>query len=403
MPCQDVTMPMQTSTSSLLQHLPVYKTEKTVDFSPVKQEPKGGGVARHQSTPQSAYLPSSLPPPPQPSPTQKLSLDKYREKHTADLAVSGQKPGLELHGGEMDCDLKVDMPSSSSSTYAASFLSQLDHRKYSQYHQTSHSGNTDSQMKVKAPILTSQDKRHQSDKWDKGLLKLHMAVPAAGGSSQLDKSGQSNKEDLKMKIKVSSSDRHSSSDEGIIASNANSKSKHSSSAVTKEKQHHNLHRHHKHSQLHSGNGRGEPEGLLRAPPGLGSTEGSALVLPGSAPSLLTPRKRAYPEVSHNHHPSSSFTTPCSKVSKISKGGAGAPGTSPHWFSSALSLSPGLSFLLITVLIFLVLISSPLLSHPGGLRTSQQYPPTESPHEVGEQRHWVPLPLSHGSSWARATD
>lgn len=336
-PCQDAMMPMQTSTSSLLQHLPVYKTEKTVDFSPVKQEQKGGGMAKHQPTPQSAYLPLALPPPPQPSPTQKLSLEKYREKHTADLAVSGQKPGLELHGGEMDCDLKAEMSSSSSSSYASSFLSQLDHRKYSQYHQTSHGGSTgttDSQMKVKAPSFTSHDKRQISDKWDKGSLKLRMAVPGSGGSSQLDKSGPSNKEDLKMKIKVSSSDRHSSSDEGLMASNANSKSKHSSSAMTKEKQHHNLHRHHKHSHLHSGNGRGEPEGLLRAPPGLATTEGTVLVSPGSAPPLLAPRKRVYPEVSHNHHPSSSFTTPCSKVSKISKGGAGAPGTSLflHCFS-----------------------------------------------------------------------
>lgn len=340
--CQDATMSMQTSTSSLLQHLPVYKSENTIDFSPVKQEPKGGGLAKHQPAPHSAYLPSALPPPPQPSPTQKLSLDKYREKHTADLAVSGQKPGLELHGGGMDCDLKADMSSSSSSSsssYASSFLSQLDHRKYSQFHQTSHGGSTgtgDSQMKVKGPSLASQDKRHHSDKWDKGSLKLRMAGPGFGGSSQLDKSGQSNKEDLKMKIKVSSSDRHSSSDEGVVASNANNKSKHSSSALTKEKQHHNLHRHHKHSHLHSGNGRGEPEGLPRAPPGLATTEGPALVPPGSAPPLLMPRKRVYPEVSHNHHPSSSFTTPCSKVSKISKGGAGAPGTSLflHQFHSS---------------------------------------------------------------------
>lgn len=236
----------------------------------------------------------------------------------------------------MDCDLKADM-SSSSSSYASSFLSQLDHRKYSQYHQTSHGGSTDSQMKVKAPSLPSQDKRHHSDKWDKGSLKLRMAVPGAGGSSQLDKSGQSNKEDLKMKIKVSSSDRHSSSDEGVMASNANSKTKHSSSATIKEKPHHNLHRHLKHSHLHSGNGRGEPEGLLRAPPGFATTEGTALVPPGSAPPLLMPRKRAYTEVSHNHHPSSSsFSTPCSKVSKISKGGAGAPGTSLHCFFSPLS-------------------------------------------------------------------
>lgn len=324
-------MSMQTSTSSLLQHLPVYKTEKTIDFSPVKQEQKGGGVSKHQQTPQSACLPSAPPPPPQPSPAQKLSLDKYREKHAADLALSGQKPGLDLHGGEADCDLKADISSSSSSTYAPSFLSQLDHRKYSQFHQTSHSGGagaTDSQMKVKAPsFLMSQDKRHNSDKWDKGSLKLRMAVPGSGGSSQLNKSGQSNKEDLKMKIKVSSSDRYGSSDEGVTASNATSKSKHSSPAVSKEKQHHNLHRHHKHSHTHSGNGRGELEGLLRSPPGLASAEGTTPVPPGPAPPPLTSHRRVYPEVSHNHHPSSSFTTSCSKVSKISKVGTGAAGAS----------------------------------------------------------------------------
>ncbi|XP_056909447.1 cyclin-T2a isoform X2 [Takifugu flavidus] len=355
--CQEATMPMQTSTSALLQHLPVYKTEKTLDFSPVKQEQKGGSMSKHQPTPQSACLPSAPPPPPQPSQAPKLSLDKYREKHAADLAVSGQKPVLELHGGEVDCDLKTDLSSSSSSSYASSFLSQLDHRKYSQFHQTSQSGSagtTDSPMKVKAPSsLTSQEKRHNSDKWDKGLLKLRMAVPSSGGSSQLNKSGQSNKEDLKMKIKVSSSDRHGSSDEGVTASNANSKSKHSSPAVSKEKQHHNLHRHHKHSHTHSGNGRGEPEGPLRAPPGLATAEGTLLVPPGPAPPPLTSHKRVYAEVSHNHHPSSSFTTSCSKGSKTSKVGAGAA---------------------------------------GGLRTSQQYPPqqypppTEPPHEVGEQRH-----------------
>lgn len=326
--CQEA---MQTSTSALLQHLPVYKTEKTLDFSPVKQEQKGGSVSKHQPTPQSACLPSAPPPPPQPSQAPKLSLDKYREKHAADLALSGQKPGLELHGGEADSDLKADMSSSSSSTYAPSFLSQLDHKKYSQFHQTSQSGSagtTDSPMKVKAAAsLTGQDKRQNSDKWDKGLLKLRMAVPSSGGSSQLNKSGQSNKEDLKMKIKVSSSDRHGSSDEGVTASNANSKSKHSSPAVSKEKQHHNLHRHHKHSHTHSGNGRGEPEAPLRAPPGLATAQGTLLVPPGPAPPPLTPHKRVYAEVSHNHHPSSSFTTSCSKGSKASKVGAGAAGTS----------------------------------------------------------------------------
>ncbi|XP_041806743.1 cyclin-T2a isoform X2 [Chelmon rostratus] len=360
-PHQEPTLSLQTSTSSLLQHGPIYRTEKTVDFSPVKQEQKGAGgsgVGKHQPPPQSTYLPPAQPPPPQSAPAQKLSLDKYREKHAAELAVSGQKRSQEQHGGVMDCD----MSSSSSSTYAPSFTSQVDHRKHSQPHQTSHGGGggtTASPMKIKVPSSSTsgQDRRHHSDKRDKGSLKLRLAVPGSGGSSQLDKSGQSSKDELKMKIKVSSSERHSSSDEGMAANN--NKSKHSSPLVSKEKQHrsggdHNLHRHNKHSHphAHSGNGRGGPEGqggLLRAPPGLVSMEGSTLAPPGSTSlSSSSSRKRVHPEASHNHHPSSSFSTSCSKVSKISKGGTGAA---------------------------------------GGLRTSQQYPPpSESPHEVGEQRH-----------------
>lgn len=335
-PHQEPTLSLQTSTSSLLQT--VYRTEKTVDFNPVKQEQKaagGSGVGKHQPPPQSAYLPPAQPPLPQPSPAQKLSLDKYREKHAAELAVSGQKRSQEQHGGVMDCDVRGDMSSSSSSTYAPSSTGQVDHRKHSQHHQTSHGGGsiTASPMKIKVPSSASgQDRRHHSDKRDKGSLKLRLAVPGSGGSSQLDKSGQSSKDELKMKIKVSSSERHSSSDEGMAANNKN---KHSSPLVSKEKQRgadHNLHRHHKqshpHPHTHSGNGRGGPEGpggLLRGPPGLVSMEGTMLAPPGST-SLSSSRKRAYPEASHNHHPSSSFSTSCSKVSKISKGGTGAAGT-----------------------------------------------------------------------------
>lgn len=252
----------------------------------------------------------------------------------------------------MDCDGRGDMLSSSSSTYAPFSASQVDHRKHTQPHQTSHHGGgstTASPMKMKVPSSSTsgQDRRHHGDKRDKGSLKLRLAVPGSGGSSQLDKPS---KDELKMKIKVSSSERHSSSDEGMAANN--SKSKHSSPLVSKEKQHrgadHNLHRHHKHSHphphTHSGNGGGGP---LRGPPGLVSMDGTALAPPGST-SLSSSRKRAYPEAGHNHHPPSSFSTSCSKVSKISKGGTGAA---------------------------------------GGLRTSQQYPPpSESPHEVGEQRH-----------------
>ncbi|XP_034742569.1 cyclin-T2a isoform X2 [Etheostoma cragini] len=351
-PIQEPPLSLQTSTSSLLQHLPVCKTEKTLDFIPVvKQEqkgPVGSGVGKHQ--------PPTQPPPPQPSPAQKLSLDKYREKQAAELAVSGQKRGQEPHGGNIDCGARGDMLSFSSSSYAPSSMSQADNRKYSQPHQTSYGGvgNTTAspmKMKVSSSSTSGQDRRHLGDKRDKGSLKLRLAVPGSGSSSQLDKSGQPSKDELKMKIKVSSSERHSSSDEGMAANN-NNKSKHSSPLVSKEKQHrgadHNLHRHHKHSHphphTHSGNGGGS---LLRGSPGLVSVEGTPLAPPGST-SLSSSRKRAYPEASHNHHPPSSFSTSCSKGSKVPKGGTGAA---------------------------------------GGLRTSQQYPPpSESPHEVGEQRH-----------------
>lgn len=366
-PHQEQTLSLQTSASSLLQHPPVYRTEKTVDFNPVKQEQKGAGgsgVGKHPPPPQSAYPPPAQPPLPQPSPAQKLSLDKYREKHAAELAVSGQKRRQEQHG-VMESDVRVDLSSSSSSTYAPSSMSQVDHRKHSQPYQVSlhvHGGagsTTASPMKSKVPSSASgQDRRHHSDKRDKGSLKVRLAVPGSGGSSQLDKSGPSGKDELKMKIKVSSSERHSSSDEGMAANNKN---KHSSPLVSKDKQHrgadHNLHRHHKHSHphTHSGNGRGGPEGpggggsLPRGPAGLVSMEVTTLGHPGSTSlSSSSSRKRAYAEASHNHHPPSSSSTSSSKLSKISKGGTGAA---------------------------------------GGLRTSQQYlPPSESPHEVGEQRH-----------------
>lgn len=343
-PIQEQTMSLQTSSSSLLQHPPVYKTEKT-DFNLVKQEQKGivgGGGGKHPPL-QSAYPPPGQAPPPQPSTAQKLSLDKYREKHATELAVSGHKHRLEQHGGVMDCDIKGEMlSSSSSSTYALSSMSQVDNRKHSQPHQTSHGGggtlgNTPSPMKSKVPSSSTsgQDRRLPSEKRDKASLKVRLAVLGSGGGTQLDKSGQPGKEELKMKIKVASSERHSSSDEGIAANN---KSKHSSPLVGKEKHRgveHSLHRHHKHSHphTHSGNGRGGPEGpgggggLLRGPPGLVSMEG-ALAPPVSASlSSSSSRKRAYPDASHNHHPPSSSTTSCSKVSKISKGGAGASGTS----------------------------------------------------------------------------
>ncbi|KAM4731524.1 cyclin-T2a isoform 2-T2 [Anableps anableps] len=340
-PIHESMLSLQPSASSLLQHPPPYKTEKTIDLNLVKQEKGsgGGGAGKHHPTPQSAYPPSGQPPPAQPS-VQKLSLDKYREKHSAEYTV--QKRRQEHHGGLMDCDVKGDL--TSSSTYAPPNITHIEHRKHAQPHQASHSSTTASPLKMKIPSSSAsgQDRRHHGDK---GLLKLRLPIPGSSSNAQPEKSGQPSKDEFKMKIKVSSSERHSSSDEGMSANN--SKSKHSSPLVSKEKHRgaeHNLHRSHK----HSGNGRGAVEGtgMLRVPPGLVAMEGTTLSHPASTPLTSSSRKRAYGEGSHNHLPSSSSS--CSKVSKISKSGTSAA---------------------------------------GGLRTSQQFlPPSESPHEVGEQRH-----------------
>lgn len=323
-PIEEHTLSSQTSAAALLPHPPVFRTEKTVDLHPVKQEKGAGGSGVGKPPPQSSYPP---PAPPQPSPAQKLSLDKYREKHS---------------GALIESDVRGDL-SSSASTYALSSTSLVDHRKHSLPHPMSQhalsggASTTASPMKSRVPSSTSgQDRRHHSDKRDKGSLKLRPVVPGSCSNPQLDKSVPQSKDELKMKIKVSSLERHSSSDEGMAANN---KSKHSSPMVSKEKQlrgvDHNLHRHHKHSHsnpnTHSGNGReglGGVGGLLRGPPGLVSMEGTALAHPGSTSlSSQAQRKRAYPEASHNHHPSSSSSTSFSKLSKNSKGGTGAAGTS----------------------------------------------------------------------------
>lgn len=321
---------LQTSTSSLLPHSAVYRTDKTTNFTAVKQEQKGAGgstAGKHQAPPLLPFPPAPQPVTFQPSPAQKLSLDKYREKQAAELSMSGQKRRQELHGGDL-FDASGGEFSSSSSNYATSSTTQLDHRKHSQPQltvQLGHGSGSTTVFPVKK-AQSSSDRRHHSDKRDKGALKVRLAVPGAGSGSLLEKGA--NKDELKMKIKVSSSEHHSSSEEGVA--NNNTKSKHSSPLISKEKQHrglpeHNFHRHHKHSHPHSGNGRGGSDsvtGVMRGPPGLVSIEGMSLASSGSTSS----RKRVHPEVSHNHHPSSSAS--CSKTSKISKGGVGAPGTSP---------------------------------------------------------------------------
>ncbi|XP_023806251.1 cyclin-T2 isoform X1 [Oryzias latipes] len=311
-PVQDSALALQASGSSLLQH-PPYGAEKMTELNFMKQEQKGavGAAGKHQPPPQLVY-----PPPMQPSPALKLSLDKYREKHAGESAAPQQKRRQEQGDA------------SSSAMYTPFTVSQVDYRRLP--HQSSHSagsGTTASPMKMKG-----QERRHHGDKRDKNSVKLSTSMPGAGGGVQLERSGQLNKDELKMKIKMSSSERHSSSDEGIASNNKN---KHSSPLVSKEKhrggEHNLLHRPHKLSHLHanSGNGRGAvegPAGPLRGPPVLISMEGTTHGHPTSnSLSSSSSRKRIHTDGSHNHHSSSSSSF--SKVSKLSKGGAVAAGTS----------------------------------------------------------------------------
>ncbi|XP_065148712.2 cyclin-T2a isoform X1 [Paramisgurnus dabryanus] len=255
---------------------------KSAEFNPVKHEHKASGGVKHQAV--------TFPPPP--APTQKMSLDKYREKHAADLA--GQKRKQEPQNVETEVRDVCGAPA------------QTEHRKHLPQHLHGQQGfsssagvTTSSPIKMKLPI-PGQDK---VDKREKGSsLKLRLPVP-----SQSEKGGSS-KEELKMKIKVSS-ERHSSSDEGAA------KSKHSSPHVSKEKHRdHSAHRHHPkhiHSHTHSGNGRGGLEvpatsSSLRSPVGPGGE--------GASSASGSSRKRGNLDASHNHH---------SKKSKSSKGGAGS--------------------------------------------------------------------------------
>lgn len=347
-PHQEPTLSLQTSTSSLLQNPTTYRIDKALDFIPFTQEPKeagGVGLGKHQPPPpQSTYHPSAQPPPPSPSPAQKLSLDKYREKVAAEISVSGQKCRQDQHGASVDCDVKGELSSSSSvSSYGPISMSHVDHRKHPQSNQlpyTGTGGTTVSPMKIKVPSSSTAGvgRCYHNDKQDKAMPKLRLALP---GGSQLDKSGQPSKDELKMKIKVSSSDCHASADKGMLVNN---KSKNSVGKDKNRGAEHHPHRHHKHahSHSHSGNGRGGPElqggvgGHLRGAPGLISMEGvSHAPGPGSISlSASSSRKRPYPEVSYNHQFSSSSSTSSSKTSKITKGGPGAAG-----ISSSSSLFP----------------------------------------------------------------
>lgn len=224
---------------------------------------------------------------------QKMSLDKYREKRkleTLELDVREH-----YMGAEPPCKKHTQSQAASSSSVT-------------------------SPIKMKIPITNAEkpDKGVPDKKEKGGSLKLRIPIPPAEKNLS--------KEDLKMKIKVSSSERHSSSDEG------SGKGRHSSPHLGKDHKEYPASRHHsgshKHSHAHSGGGGGSKHGsdglapaVLRSPIGLSSD--------GSSSSSSSSRKKPHSnDASHNHH---------SKMSKSSKS-AGSSSSS----SSVKQYVPSLS-------------------------------------------------------------
>ncbi|KAG9462752.1 hypothetical protein GDO78_023215 [Eleutherodactylus coqui] len=219
----------------------------------------------------------------------KMSLDKYREKRkleTVDLDVRDQMPTV--HAAEQ-------------------------HKKHSQ----ASGGSVTSPIKMKIPLASTEKmEKHSSEKKDKsGSLKLRIPIPPTERASS--------KEDLKMKIKVSSADRHSSSDEG------SGKSKHSSPHMSKEhkdkhnssNRHHSSHKHsHSHYNSVSSNKLcmdGLPTTVLRSPVGVPNDGGTS--------SSSSSRKRPHSnDASYNHH---------SKMSKSSKSSGTSSSSVKQYVSS----------------------------------------------------------------------
>ncbi|XP_018418547.1 PREDICTED: cyclin-T2 isoform X3 [Nanorana parkeri] len=215
----------------------------------------------------------------------KMSLDKYREKRKLETVEIDLRDQISI--------IHLDQP-------------QPSHKKHLQIPGGS---SVASPIKMKIPIsATEKTDKHSTDKKDKsGSLKLRIPIPPTERGSS--------KEDLKMKIKVSSADRHSSSDEG------SGKSKHSSPHVGKEHKdkhkEHSSNRHHgsshKHSHSHYSSGSsnnnsnklcmdGMPTTVLRSPIGVPNDGGTT--------SSSSSRKRPHSnDASYNHH---------TKMSKSSK-------------------------------------------------------------------------------------
>ncbi|XP_010889396.1 cyclin-T2 isoform X1 [Esox lucius] len=225
-----------------------------------KHEHKVGSAGKH---------PQALPSNPSPfaRPPQKLSLDKYREKHAADLQAM-QNGGREDPGG-------VDMYQSPALPHPHKRRSQPGHG---------------------VP-------QHGDSRRDKSSSKKTRGLPPQGFPAENGVAASN--EELKMRIKVSA-EREPGGHAGV----PQGKEKH------KEHSGHRGHPKHGHSHSYalSGNGRGpvDPALALRIPGSHGSETG------GSSSSS---RKRAHPDAnSHSHHHHSS------KSSRSSKGA----GASSHY-------------------------------------------------------------------------
>ncbi|XP_041822191.1 cyclin-T2-like isoform X1 [Chelmon rostratus] len=220
------------------------------DFSLVKHEHKaaGGSSSKHQQLGTNAAAFSR--------PQKVLTLEKYREKHAAELALQN---GIKE---EASTDMYAPPPA----------LSSHHHKKRSQPQQSSQSG----------------DGRREKSSSKKARLP-----------PSYTENGSATSEELKMRIKVSS-ERHGGSEQGGTLPGKDKHKEHSS------------HRHSKHGHSHayslSGNSRGTidhpPSLSLRAPSGHCNDVSSS----GSS------RKRPHSDAgNHNHHHHSS-------KSRSSKGG-----------------------------------------------------------------------------------
>ncbi|XP_075037058.1 cyclin-T2 isoform X2 [Mixophyes fleayi] len=217
----------------------------------------------------------------------KMSLDKYREKRKLEI---------------VDVDIRDQIP-------PIHVDQQLQHKKHTQ---ALGSSSVASPLKMKIPLSNAEKtEKHSSEKKDKGgPLKLRIPIPPTERGSS--------KDDLRVKIKVSSGDRHSSSDEG------SGKSKHSSPHMSKEhkdkhkdhssNRHHGSHKHsHSHYSSASSNNNsnklcmdGMQTTVLRSPVGVPNDGGTS--------SSSSSRKRPHSnDASYNHH---------SKMSKSSKTSGG---------------------------------------------------------------------------------